>query len=176
MCFTKKPYCQVMVVGIINNNTLIKNITLIRSAHIMDFLNNVRTVHFIGIGGISMSGLAEILLDRGFMVTGSDIQQSLIIEKLRKKGARVTIPHNENNISDAELVVYTSAVKEDNPEMIRARELNLPIIDRASFLGDIMKEYGYGIAVAGCHGKTTSTSMISLILKNAQLDPTILLV
>lgn len=141
----------------------------------MDFLNNVRTVHFIGIGGISMSGLAEILLDRGFMVTGSDIQQSPIIEKLRKKGAIVSIPHNENNISDAELVVYTSAVKEDNPEIIRARELNLTIIDRASFLGDIMKEYGYGIAVAGCHGKTTSTSMISLILKNAQLDPTILL-
>lgn len=141
----------------------------------MNFLNNVRTVHFIGIGGISMSGLAEILLDQGFMVTGSDIQQSPIIEKLRKKGAKIIIPHNAQNVLGADLVVYTSAVKEDNPEMIKARELNLPIIDRASFLGSIMKEYGFGIAVAGCHGKTTSTSMISLILKNAHLDPTILL-
>lgn len=141
----------------------------------MDFLNNIKTVHFIGIGGISMSGLAEILLDRGFEVTGSDIQTSPIIDRLKRKGANINIPHNGENVLGAELVVYTSAVKEDNPEIIKAHELNLPIVDRASFLGNIMKEYGFGIAVAGSHGKTTSTSMISLILKNAKLDPTILL-
>lgn len=141
----------------------------------MYFLNNIKKVHFIGIGGISMSGLAEIIMDRSFKVTGSDIHESPIVKKLIKKGAIINIPHNEKNIIGADLVVYTSAIKEDNPEMIKARELNLPVMDRASFLGNIMKEYGYGIAVAGCHGKTTTTSMISLILKNANLDPTILL-
>ncbi len=141
----------------------------------MHFLNNVSKIHFIGIGGISMSGLAEIVLDRGYKVEGSDIQNSPIIERIRSKGAIVNIPHNGENLKDADLVVYTSAVKKDNPEMIKAQELNIPIVDRASFLGDIMKEYKFGIAIAGCHGKTTTTSMISLILKNARLDPTVLL-
>ncbi len=141
----------------------------------MHFLNNIKKIHFVGIGGISMSALAEIVLDRGFKVTGSDIQDSSIIRKLKKDGIVVNIPHSEINISDAELVVYTSAVKEDNPEIVKARKLNLPIIDRASFLGNIMKEYKNSIAVAGCHGKTTTTSAIALVLKNAGLDPTILL-
>lgn len=136
---------------------------------------NIKTVHFIGIGGISMSGLAQILLTRGYKVQGSDIQYSSLIEKLEKNGAVVNIPHNAANVHGADLVIYTSAVKDDNPEIIEAKKLNIPLMDRATLLGKVMKEYSYRIAVAGCHGKTTSTSMISIIFKNAGLDPTILL-
>lgn len=141
----------------------------------MLFSKNIKKIHFIGIGGISMSGLAEIAINKGFKISGSDIQESHLINRLAKDGAEINIPHNEKYISNADLVVYTSAVKEDNPEMVKARELKLPIMDRASFLGKIMKTYRYGIAVAGCHGKTTTTSMISLILKNSNLDPTVLI-
>lgn len=137
--------------------------------------DNIKTVHFIGIGGISMSGLAEILLDRGYKVQGSDIQDSPIIGKLKRDGAFVSIPHNAENVIGADLAVYTSAVKNDNPEIMKAKELGIPLMDRAAFLGKIMKEYSYGVAVAGCHGKTTSTSMVSIIFKNAKLDPTVLL-
>ncbi|MGE5678239.1 MAG: UDP-N-acetylmuramate--L-alanine ligase [Pseudomonadota bacterium] len=137
-------------------------------------LSNVKRVHFIGIGGISMSGLAQILLESGYHVSGSDINESNIISKLRKNGALVSIPHAPENVESAELVVYTAAVKQDNCEIIRAKELGIPIIDRAEFLGLIMKNYPYGIAIAGCHGKTTTTSMVSIIWKNAGLDPTIL--
>lgn len=138
-------------------------------------LSNVKNVHFVGIGGISMSGLAQILLESGYKVTGSDINDSNIISKLRNNGAVVSIPHNPKNVENAELVVYTAAVKQDNCEIIRAKELKIPIIDRAEFLGMIMKNYRYGVAIAGCHGKTTTTSMVSIIFKNAELDPTILI-
>jgi len=138
-------------------------------------LNNVKNVHFVGIGGISMSGLAQILLESGYKITGSDINDSNLINKLRKNGAEVTIPHNPKNVETAELVVYTAAVKQDNCEIIRAKELGIPVIDRAAFLGMIMKNYNYGIAIAGCHGKTTTTSMITIIIKNAGLDPTALI-
>lgn len=137
-------------------------------------LSDVKNVHFVGIGGISMSGLAQILLESGYTVTGSDINNSNIIEKLRKNGALVSIPHDPKNVEAAELVVYTAAVKQDNCEIVRAKELKIPIIDRAEFLGIIMKNYPYGIAISGSHGKTTTTSMVSIIWKNAGLDPTIL--
>ncbi|KUO75506.1 MAG: UDP-N-acetylmuramate--alanine ligase [Clostridia bacterium BRH_c25] len=138
-------------------------------------LNDVKNVHFVGIGGISMSGLAQILLEAGYTVTGSDINDSNIIGKLIKNGAKISIPHDPKNVEASELVVYTAAVKQDNCEIVRAKELKIPIIDRAEFLGIIMKTYAYGIAIAGCHGKTTTTSMVSIILKNAELDPTILI-
>lgn len=138
-------------------------------------LKDVKNVHFVGIGGISMSGLAQILLESDYNVTGSDINDSNLINKLQKNGAVVTIPHNPKNVEAAELVVYTAAVKQDNCEIIRAKELGIPVIDRATFLGMIMKSYKYGIAIAGCHGKTTTTSMVSIIIKNAGLDPTVLI-
>ena len=138
-------------------------------------LSNVKNIHFVGIGGISMSGLAHILLESGYNVSGSDINDSNIISKLRKSGAVVSLPHAPENVESAELVVYTAAVKQDNCEIIRAKELKIPIIDRAEFLGLIMKNYAYGIAIAGSHGKTTTTSMVSIIWKNAGLDPTILI-
>ncbi|MGE5629528.1 MAG: UDP-N-acetylmuramate--L-alanine ligase [Caulobacteraceae bacterium] len=138
-------------------------------------LNDIRNVHFVGIGGISMSGLAQILLRSGYNVTGSDINDSNLINKLRNNGAKVFIPHDAKNVEGAELIVYTAAVKQDNCEIIRAKELKIPIIDRAEFLGMIMKKYSYGIAISGCHGKTTTTSMVSIIFKNAGLDPTVLI-
>lgn len=136
-------------------------------------LANIKSIHFIGIGGISMSGLAEILLSLGYIVSGSDIKESNLTNKLKQLGAKIFTEHNEINIQKPDLVVYTAAVKKDNPELVRARSLGIPIIDRATLLGQIMKKYPYSIAVSGTHGKTTTTSMISLIMLEAGLNPTI---
>jgi len=131
-------------------------------------------VHFVGIGGISMSGLAEILQKNNICVSGSDIRESSITKKLQQKGIKIYIGHSEKNVKNADIVIYTAAVKSNNPEIIKAKEMNLPIVERASLLGEIMKEYKYPIAVAGTHGKTTTTSMLSLILIHANFDPTVL--
>ena len=130
-------------------------------------------IHFIGIGGISMSGLAEIMLENGFLVSGSDREGSTITEKLQKNGATIYIGHNKDNISGADLVVHTAAVHEDNPEMAEALKSGVRRIDRAEFLGAVMKEYKYSIGVAGTHGKTTTTSILAHALINAEKDPTI---
>lgn len=138
-------------------------------------LSSYDHVHFIGIGGISMSGLAEVLMYNNHKVSGSDIQSSSITKKLEADGGKIYIGHSKDNIEETtKLVVYTAAVKSDNEELIRAKELNIPIIERAPFLGYIMKQYKKSIAVAGTHGKTTTTSMISVILEEARVDPTIL--
>lgn len=140
-----------------------------------DFLKDTnKKVHFIGIGGISMSGLAEILLKNGYKVSGSDMRDSSIVEKLRNKGAEIYLGHDRNNIKDVDLVVYTAAVHPDNVEYMRAVELNLPMMDRAEFLGKIMLGHKYGIAISGTHGKTTTTSMVSHIVLEENVDPTIL--
>lgn len=131
-------------------------------------------VHFIGIGGISMSGLAEALLHNGYYVSGSDRKDSPIIDRLIAKGAHIKIGHAPGNVEGSDLVVYTAAIKDDNPEMVHAKELNIPIVSRAEFLGQLMKQYKYGIAIAGTHGKTTTTSLISIIFRNAELDPTVM--
>lgn len=133
-----------------------------------------KRIHFIGIGGISMSALAEILLKNKYTVSGSDMKSSPIIEKLKNKGALIYIGHSEKNVEHADLIVYTAAISQDNPELIRAKELNIPLMDRAEFLGAIMKGHDYNIAVSGTHGKTTTTSMVSHILMDAAVDPTIL--
>lgn len=133
-----------------------------------------KKVHFIGIGGISMSGIAEILIDNGYRVSGSDRNRSHLTDKLKDLGVDVKIGHDEKNVYGADIVVYTAAVKEDNPEMIEAGRLGITVYDRAEFLGLIMKSYSKAIAVSGSHGKTTATSMLSLILLNGGLDPTVL--
>lgn len=136
--------------------------------------NNPIKVHFIGIGGISMSGLAELLHTMHFSVTGSDAKTSSTTDHLEELGITVFYGQRPANItSDVNLVVYTTAVKEDNPELMEARRLAIPVIDRAELLGQVMKRYSDAIAVSGTHGKTTTTSMISLILLDAGLDPTI---
>ena len=141
----------------------------------VDF-NHPIHVYFIGIGGISMSGLAEILLSEGFTVSGSDWNRSALTEHLEKSGAHVNYgkPQKAENITDdIDLVVYTAAVHADNQEFSRAKELQLPMLSRAEFLGQLMKNYDTPIAVSGTHGKTTTTSMISEILLQANTDPTL---
>lgn len=136
--------------------------------------NSNKHIHLIGIGGISMSAIAEVLIKHGHKVSGSDMKDSKLLDKLRNCGAEIFIGHNMDNIQNPDLIVYTAAIREDNPERIRGKELNIPEIDRAEMLGHIMKNYNKAIAVAGSHGKTTTTSLISLILEYANLDPTIL--
>lgn len=139
-----------------------------------DFLNQYQSVYFIGIGGISMSGLAEILLSKGFQVSGTDIKESKETQHLRSIGIKVNIGHRAENITDdIQLVIYTAAIKQDNTELIAAKQKNITIIDRAKLLGMIMQQYPYSVAVSGTHGKTTTTGMISDILLFANTDPTI---
>jgi len=131
-------------------------------------------VHFMGIGGISMSGLAEILLDEGFTITGSDMNKSALTTQLEEKGVKVYYGQVASNISsDIDLIVYTAAIREDNEEWQAAKEANIPMLTRAQLLGQIMDNYKKSIAVAGTHGKTTTTSMISQVLLEANTDPTI---
>ena len=139
----------------------------------IDF-NRPVSVHFIGIGGISMSGLAEVLLGRGFTVTGSDAKASPLTESLEKKGAKVIIGQSADNIKNGtDCVVYTAAIHPDNPEFKAAKEAGIPMLTRAELLGEIMQNYALPIAVAGTHGKTTTTSMCSHILMTGGLDPTV---
>lgn len=132
-------------------------------------------IHFIGIGGISMSALAEICLNKGYKVSGSDANESYLLDKLKSQGAQIFIGHEKEHISDSiDMVVYTAAVHDNNPEIIAAKEKNKLLINRAAFLGQIMREYKNSIAVSGTHGKTSTTSMLSTIFEYAHLDPTIL--
>ena len=139
----------------------------------IDFHKPIR-IYFIGIGGISMSGLAEILLAEDFVVSGSDRAPSDLTHMLEERGVKVFYGQREENISgDIDLVVYTAAIKSDNPELIAAKRRNIPTLTRAELLGQMMKNYKTPIAVSGTHGKTTTTSMISQILLNAEADPTL---
>jgi len=134
-------------------------------------LEQAKRVHFIGIGGIGMSGIAELLLNLGYEVSGSDVQRTDITDRLESLGARVVQGHDARNVAGAGVVVYSSAVRASNAEMIAARERGLAVVPRAELLAELM-QLRQGIAVAGAHGKTTTTSMIALILDAAGLDPT----
>lgn len=142
---------------------------------VFDGLNNenIKNIFFIGIGGISMSGLAEILVDMGFNVSGSDQKSSDITDKLAKQGIKISIGHDAKNVHGADLVVYTAAVRADNPERQEAERLGIVSIERAVLLGEIMKKYPLSIAVSGTHGKTTTTSMVASIMLKADKNPTI---
>lgn len=131
-------------------------------------------IHFIGIGGISMSGLAEILLEEGFTISGSDAKESPLTDKLASEGVQISYPQSAANItSGIDAVVYTAAIHEDNPEFAAAKNTGLPMLSRAELLGQIMDNYVNSVAVAGTHGKTTTTSMLSQVLLAADSDPTI---
>lgn len=139
----------------------------------IDFSTPVH-VHFIGIGGISMSGLADILFDKGFTISGSDMKESALTVGLRNKGMTINIGQQGTNITDdIDVVVYTAAIHPDNPEFKAATAKNIPMLTRAELLGKIMSNYKVAIGVAGTHGKTTTTSMITDILLKAALDPTV---
>jgi len=135
--------------------------------------SNIKRVHFVGIGGIGMSGIAEILINMGFTVSGSDKNLTEITERLKKLGAKIYKGHSANNVKDVDVLVYSSAVHLDNPEIVRAQQLKIPVIRRAEMLAELMR-MKYGIGIAGTHGKTTTTSMVGLILTEANMDPTII--
>jgi len=134
----------------------------------------VRDIHFVGIGGVGMSGIAEILLSLGFRVSGSDLMGSPTTARLEQMGARVWIGHDREHLDRADVVVFSSAVPEDNPELVAARERLIPVIPRAEMLAELMRMQT-SIAVAGMHGKTTTTSMIAWILSHAGFDPTVII-
>ena len=134
----------------------------------MKFL--VNHLHFVGIGGAGMSGIAEVLLNLGYVVSGSDIAKSAVTERLQTLGARVALGHDKKNIRGADAVVISSAVKSDNPEVVAARELGIPVVPRAVMLAELMR-LRRGIAIAGAHGKTTTTSLVASLLAAGGLDP-----
>src|SRR3989338_6029309 len=127
--------------------------------------------HFIGIGGIGMGALASLLLDKGYRVSGSDLADNKMTKRLKVKGAKIFIGHEAKNIQGADFIIYSSAVKETNVELMAAQAKNIPILKRAFLLAELMKSH-IGITVAGAHGKTTTTSMISYLLMKAGLEPT----
>ena len=134
----------------------------------------VKDVHFVGIGGVGMSGIAEILLALGFRVSGSDLRSSATTDRLSDLGGRIWIGHHKDHLEKADVVVFSSAVSEDNPELRAALDRRIPVIPRAEMLAELMRMQT-SIAVAGMHGKTTTTSMIASILSAAGLDPTVVI-
>ena len=139
----------------------------------IDNIKKYKNIHMIGIGGVSMSGIAAILKNWGFHVTGSDWAKSETTDKLNDLGIKVTIGHNLEDVSNADIVVYSAAIKDDDPEMLEAKKLNVPTIERADFLGELTRCYKDTICISGTHGKTTTTSMISLCFLEALKDPSI---
>jgi UDP-N-acetylmuramate--alanine ligase len=134
-------------------------------------MGRIRRVHFVGIGGAGMSGIAEVLLNLGYAVSGSDLQQSAVTMRLNALGARVFVGHRPENVQRCDAVVTSSAVNEGNPEVAAARKGRIPVVPRAEMLAELMR-FRYGIAVAGTHGKTTTTSLVASLLAEAGLDPT----
>jgi UDP-N-acetylmuramate--alanine ligase len=137
-------------------------------------MRRIRRIHFIGIGGAGMSGIAEVLINQGYEISGSDIKVSSVTERLEKKGAIIFIGHKAENVVGADVAVNSSAVNQTNPEIIHARELRIPIVRRAEMLAELMR-YRHGIAVAGTHGKTTTTSLLASVLAAANRDPTFII-
>ena len=137
-------------------------------------LSGKKKIHFVGIGGIGMSGLADILLEQGYQVSGSDRQKSALTGYLESRGALIYEGHKDSNIDQADLLVYSSAIGRDNPEIVKARQTGITIVRRAEMLGYLMK-FKFGIGVAGTHGKTTTTSMLGEILIKAGFDPTLVI-
>ncbi len=132
----------------------------------------IQRVHFVGIGGIGMSGIAEVLLNLGFKISGSDLKMSAVTDRLASLGATIFEDHRPENVGGAEVVVASSAVPHNNPELAEARAQHIPVIQRAEMLAELMR-LKYGIAVAGMHGKTTTTSMVAAVLAASGLDPTV---
>lgn len=141
------------------------------SSRMQQGMQRIKHIHFVGIGGVGMSGIAEVYSNLGFSVSGSDLKQSVTTRRLEKKGIRIDIGHAAENVADADVVVISTAVQEDNPEVQAAREDLLPVVRRAEMLAELMR-FRYGIAVAGTHGKTTTTSLVASLLAEGELDPT----
>nr|WP_092068209.1 UDP-N-acetylmuramate--L-alanine ligase [Dendrosporobacter quercicolus]NSL47000.1 UDP-N-acetylmuramate--L-alanine ligase [Dendrosporobacter quercicolus DSM 1736]SDL72090.1 UDP-N-acetylmuramate--L-alanine ligase [Dendrosporobacter quercicolus] len=137
-------------------------------------LNNLKQIHFVGIGGAGMSAIAKVLLEKGYDISGSDLNKSETTDKLETMGARIFIGHSSKNLKDSDAVVVSTAIRQDNPEIIAAKDRGLPVFHRSDILAELMNASA-GIAVAGAHGKTTTTSMVAIMLEKAGVDPTILI-
>jgi len=134
-------------------------------------MRRVKCIHFVGIGGAGMGGIAEVLLNEGYQISGSDIGENQVVQRLRALGAEIVIGHNSDNISQASVIVVSTAINADNPELLAAKEQRIPVVRRAEMLAELMR-FRHGIAIAGTHGKTTTTSLIASIFAQGQLDPT----
>jgi len=134
-------------------------------------MRRIRGIHFIGIGGVGMCGIAEVLLNQGYRVSGSDIRRSLVTERLETLGIKLFIGHAEENVAEADVVVVSTAINEENPEIRAARERRVPVVRRAEMLAELMR-YRHGIAIAGTHGKTTTTSLMASVFAQGEKDPT----
>ena len=134
-------------------------------------MRRVKSIHFIGIGGAGMGGIAEVLLNEGYQISGSDIGENQVVKRLKKLGAKVAIGHHADNVKQASVIVVSTAIDKNNPEIVKARELRIPVVRRAEMLAELMR-FRHGVAVAGTHGKTTTTSLIASIFGEAGLDPT----
>ena len=139
-----------------------------------NMFRKIQHIHFVGIGGAGMSGIAEVLLNLGYKVSGSDMCETEVVQRLRNAGGHITIGHSSSNIKGAQVVVISSAVSPHNIEVVAARSSSIPVIQRAEMLAELMR-LKYGIAIAGAHGKTTTTSMISSVMASAGLDPTVVI-
>ncbi len=137
-------------------------------------MRRVRHIHFVGIGGSGMSGIAEVMINQGYQVTGSDLSSSASVDRLIGLGAEIEIGHSKDNLKGSDVLVISSAVSMENPEVVAAQEQRVPVVARAEMLGELMR-YKHGIAVAGTHGKTTTTSLIASIFQAAELDPTVVI-
>lgn len=142
-----------------------------REQHSAQSMGRIRRIHFVGIGGAGMSGIAEVMVNLGYDVSGSDLKESPVTERLAQLGAQILVGHREENVVDCDAVVVSSAVNEANPEVRQARTARIPVVPRAEMLAEIMR-FHYGIAVAGTHGKTTTTSLVASLLAEGDLDPT----
>src|SRR3979490_1904378 len=132
----------------------------------------IQHVHFVGIGGIGMSGIAEVLVNLGFRVSGSDVKRSPVTDRLQQLGVEFTEGHAAENVGDAHVVVRSTAVRDDSLEVVEAQRRSIPVIPRAEMLAELMRLKPHSVAVAGSHGKTTTTSMVATVLGIAGLDPT----
>src|SRR3989440_6011832 len=139
----------------------------------MKLPRDIGPIHFVGIGGIGMSGIAEVLINLGYAVQGSDATENANVKRLREKGATVWLGHSANNLGDAEVIVVSTAIKRDNPELVGARAKRVPVVRRAEMLAELMRLKSC-VAIAGTHGKTTTTSMVAALLDAGDLDPTVI--
>ena len=148
-----------------------RRITDLQSGRGEPGMGRIRRIHFVGIGGSGMSGIAEVLINLGYEVSGSDLHQSAVTDRLQSLGARFQFRHVEENVHGVDVVVISSAVKQENPEVVSAHKNRIPVVPRAEMLAELMR-FRYGIAVAGTHGKTTTTSLVTSLLAEGGVDPT----
>lgn len=137
-------------------------------------LEGIKKLHFVGIGGVGMSAIAEVMLDKGYEISGSDLSESAVVKHLKAKGATIYKGHDALNVEGKEALVLSSAIHQDNPELVAAKAKGLKLFHRSDILAYLLND-AKGIAVAGAHGKTTTSSMISVVLEHAKVDPTILI-